>query len=206
MVKRVVFVVGSILFFLAGCLLYGVFLNYSQKTLNEEMYSKGIRTISNPIIKIDRKRYALHLFQDTTFIKSYRAVFGRNSEAKRAANDRATPIGEYRICRIDSTHLYYCYLHLNYPNEHDITEAYRRNELNREEFEATRNSFFYQQMPDQNTVLGGNIGIHGIGKLNFLFKNLPFVFNWTDGSIAISNEDMNEILPIIKIGTNVIIY
>ena len=54
-------------------------------------------------------------------------------------------------------------------------------------------------------VLGGNIGIHGIGRLNSIFKNLPFVYNWTDGSIALSNEDLDEILTVINTGTNIVI-
>jgi len=31
------------------------------------------------------------------------------------------------------------------------------------------------------------------------------VFNWTDGSIALSDEDIEEIYSVIKIGTKVII-
>jgi len=54
-------------------------------------------------------------------------------------------------------------------------------------------------------VLGGNICIHGIGRLNSIFKNLPFVYNWTDGSIALSNESLDEILSVIKTGTQVVI-
>lgn len=54
-------------------------------------------------------------------------------------------------------------------------------------------------------MLGGNIGIHGIGRLNPIFKNLPFVYNWTDGSIAISNESLDELLSVINTGTQVVI-
>ncbi len=50
------------------------------------------------------------------------------------------------------------------------------------------------------TELGNNIGIHGIGRLNFIFKNLPFIYNWTDGSIAVSNENIDEIYSVAKKG------
>lgn len=46
---------------------------------------------------------------------------------------------------------------------------------------------------------------YGIGRLNPIFKNLPFVYNWTDGSIALSNEDLDEILTVTKQGTQVVI-
>ena len=59
--------------------------------------------------------------------------------------------------------------------------------------------------PKLKTELGTDIGIHGLGRLDFLLKNLPFVYNWTDGSIAISNESIEEIYPLVKKGTKVAI-
>ena len=53
--------------------------------------------------------------------------------------------------------------------------------------------------------MGGNVGIHGLGRLNLFFENLPFVYNWTDGSIAISNENLDEILTVVRKGTKVVI-
>ena len=55
------------------------------------------------------------------------------------------------------------------------------------------------------TSLSANIGIHGMGKYNFIFKNLPFIFNWTNGSIAVSDESIDELYPLVKIGTKVTI-
>ena len=54
-------------------------------------------------------------------------------------------------------------------------------------------------------MLGGEIGIHGIGRLNYIFKNLPFVYNWTNGSIAMSDEDIDELYSVVKLGTKVVI-
>jgi hypothetical protein len=65
--------------------------------------------------------------------------------------------------------------------------------------------FYYSECPEPDTDLGGNIGIQGIGEYNAIFKNLPFVFNWTDGSIAVSNEDIDEIYSVVKRGTKVVI-
>ncbi len=53
--------------------------------------------------------------------------------------------------------------------------------------------------PYENTILGGEIGIQGIGEYNLIFKNLPFVFNWTNGSAAISNESIDELLSVVDI-------
>ena len=65
--------------------------------------------------------------------------------------------------------------------------------------------FYYEGCTKFHNILGGDIGIHGIGELNYIFKNLPFVFNWTNGSIAMSNENIDEIYSVIKEGTEVVI-
>lgn len=186
--------------------MYGIFLNMSQKRLTEEMLSKKINEIDNPTILVDRKKYKLILKQDTTTVKEYRVVFGMNQNPKSEAGDKATPVGEYKTTRVDSFHIYYKMIYIDYPNDKDIARAYRYNLISKEIYESLRFSYYYKNNPLPNTILGGNVGIHGIGKLNYLFKNLPFVFNWTDGSIAMSNEDLDEILSVIKPGTPVIIY
>jgi len=100
MYKRIALFSGSILIFLSGCILYGVFLNMKSSPLNEEMAKLKLKSITNPSIVIDRKDYTLTLFSDTIPVKKYRVVFGRNSEPKRIAGDKATPRGEYKILRI----------------------------------------------------------------------------------------------------------
>ena len=36
-------------------------------------------------------------------------------------------------------------------------------------------------------------------------KNLPFVYNWTNGSISVSNEAIDEIFSVVQKGTKVVI-
>ncbi len=196
---------GGIILFLLGCIGYGIILNSRSKTLKEEMTSKNIINLKNVHILVDRSNYKLFLYSDSILIKSYNAVFGSNEEAKMKAGDKATPIGEYKICEIDTNHIYEKFLKLNYPNLKDAEEGLRRSYITQEEYEKIRYEYFYVGCIYGNTALGGNIGIQGIGKLNFIFKNLPFVYNWTDGSIAVSNESINEIYSVIKIGTKVVI-
>lgn len=204
--KKFLLIFASILVFIGGCLVYGLFLNVSQKPLREEMLLKKIAEIDKPVILIDRRKYVLKLNQDTTTVKEYRVVFGMNSNPKTESSDRSTPIGEYKTTRTDSFHTYYKMIYIDYPNDQDIAKAYRHNVIDKQTYESLRFSYFYKNNPIPSTPLGGNVGIHGIGKLNYLFKNLPFVFNWTDGSIAMSNEDLDELLSVVKPGTPVIIF
>ena len=54
------------------------------------------------------------------------------------------------------------------------------------------------RLPPQNTVLGGNLGIHGIGKGD---KSIHEQFNWTNGCIALTNEQIETLSNWVKIGT-----
>ena len=124
---------------------------------------------------------------------------------KSRADDKATPVGTYKICKIYPTHKYHKFFQLNYPNLEDGSNALRRGWISQKEFNDIKFEYYYEQCTRYNRVLGGNIGIHGIGELNYIFKNLPFVYNWTDGSIAMSNENIDEIYSVIREGTEVVI-
>jgi hypothetical protein len=106
---------------------------------------------------------------------------------------------------VDTSHKYYKYLRLNYPNLIDGEEALRRGTITQREFNDIKFDYYYNDCIQTETVLGNMVGIHGIGRLNYIFKNLPFVYNWTDGSIAISNENIDELLSIIVKGTPIVI-
>jgi murein L,D-transpeptidase YafK len=132
--------------------------------------------------------------------------FGRNiHKIKNKAGDEATPVGEYKICSIDTSHQYHIFFRLNYPNLNDAAEALRKGWITQKEFNQIKFEFYYEGCTKYNEALGGDIGIHGIGRLNYIFKNLPFVFNWTNGSIAMSDENMNELYSIVKVGTKVVV-
>lgn len=204
--RNIIFSISGIILFLAGTIVYGVVLNLREVPVSEAMLKKGFTKLENVNILIDRKNYMMHIYEDTVLIKSYRASFGRNlRDRKKLFNDGATPVGEYKVCSIDTEHTHYKFLRLNYPNLEDGAEALRRGTITQREFNDIKFDFYYNDCIKTETVLGNNIGIHGIGRLNYIFKNLPFVYNWTDGSVAISNENIDELLTIAGKGTKVVI-
>lgn len=206
LLRNVIFTIGAIILFISGVIVYGVILNLRQVSLSEAMAQKGFRNLSDVNLVVDRKTYTLNVYEDTVFIKAYRVSLGRNlSDKKKLSEDGATPIGTYKICSISNHQTYYKFLKINYPNLEDASEALRKSLITQKQFNQIKFEYYYEECVSSNTVLGGNIGIHGIGRLNSIFKNLPFVYNWTDGSIALSNESLDEILSVIKIGTQVVI-
>lgn len=202
--KNVIYFSGSVFLFFAGMVVYGVVLNLRQVTLNEAMVEKKIADLNKVHIVIDRSNFTLELFSDTLLVKKYKAVFGKNrSKVKSSAFDYVTPTGDYKICKIDTNTQYHKFLQINYPNLKDAGEALKSGYIKNEEYQIILKNFENNGCPPANTSLGANIGIQGTGRYNFIFKNLPFVFNWTNGSIAVSNENIDELYKVVKIGTPV---
>lgn len=206
LLRNILFTISALALFFFGVIVYGIVLNLREPTLEEAMSFKGFKRLEDVNLLVNRSNFTLNLYEDTVLIKSYRASFGRNLyDKKKLANDGATPVGEYKICNIQNHKAYYKFLMINYPNLDDANEALRKSIITQKEYNELRFQFYYEDCTNPNTILGGNIGIHGIGRLNAVFKNLPFVYNWTDGSIAISNEDLDELLKVIRKGTKVVI-
>jgi len=204
--RNVVYLTFAIMVFFFGVLVYGVVLNLRDITLSEAIIKTGYTEITNPKIVIDRHNYTLGIYEDSVLIKNYRVSFGKSVQiAKTRAGDKATPVGIYRICKIYKTHKYYKYFQINYPNLEDGASALRKGLISQKDFNDIKFQYYYEGCTKFHNVLGGDIGIHGIGELNYIFKNLPFVYNWTNGSIAMSNENIDEIYSVIREGTEVVI-
>lgn len=206
LVRNVLFFGGGIILFIAGVIVYGIIINIHEVPLRQAMVDKGFVKLDDPNIVVDRRTYSLKLYEDTVLIKTYRANFGRNVNVpKNRAGDLATPVGDYAICEMDRTDKYYKFLKINYPNISDATDALRKGIISQQQFDKLKDEFYRGLCPDPDTQLGGDIGIHGIGRLDYIFRYLPFNYNWTDGSIAISNENIDELYSIVKKGTKVVI-
>jgi len=202
--KNILYFTTSIIIFFSGIILYGIVLNIRERSLEEILLEKKITKIENANIIIDRRNYRLQLYSGGKLIKSYKAVFGKNdSPQKKSASDFVTPIGKFEICSIDTSEKFYKELKINYPNETSASESLKNGYINKKEYDLIVAASNSDKCPPGNTKLGNNISIHGIGTYNIIFKNLPFVFNWTNGSIAISDESIDELLSVVNTGTKV---
>ncbi len=204
--RNVIYLTIAIILFFFGIIVYGVILNLREIPLSEAILKAGFTEITNPKLIIDRKNYTLGVYEDSVLIKNYRVSFGKSlHEPKTRADDKATPVGVYKICKIITNHKYYKFFQINYPNLEDGANALRKGWISQKEFNEIKFQFYYEGCTKYHILLGGDIGIHGIGELNSIFKNLPFVFNWTNGSIAMSDESIDEIHSVIREGTEVVI-
>jgi len=135
-------------------------------------------------ILVDKLRHTLTLLRQGRILRTYHAELGLNGSSDKAvAGDKATPEGRYRIVEkknLGETHWHRALL-INYPNESDRTqfaEAQRRGEISR------------------RARIGGLIEIHGEGGRQQ---------DWTEGCIALDNEDIDDLFRLVDVGTPITI-
>jgi murein L,D-transpeptidase YafK len=121
----------------------------------------------------------MYLMEQGIMIKEYRIALGKSPEGhKRQEGDQRTPEGRYILDGINPDSKFYKSMHINYPNPQDLSQA------------------------DENGVsAGGDISIHGI---KLTFEDEPAYiqsFDWTNGCIAITNQEMDEFLSLVESGT-----
>ncbi len=126
--------------------------------------------------KSDKKLYLLH---DGEAFAEYTVRFGANPDGhKQQAGDERTPEGHYVLDYKNADSAYYKAIHISYPNAADKQAAAAK-----------------------GVDPGGDIMIHGqrdrFGWLSFVTQR----FNWTDGCIAVTNSDMDEIWKSVPANT-----
>jgi len=192
--------------FFAGTMIYGIAINARADNLNDIIKSKGYKDNSQFYLVIDKKHYTLDLFYDSLHVKSFRAVFGRSNTIDKLLGIKKTvPEGIYTICASEKKSKYEKFLKLNFPRKEDIAKLYEKKFLTKEEFEKYLDSKSEDECFSEGKLANIKLGIQGTGEMDFLLKNIPFVYNWTNGSIAISNDGINEIYSVIKIGSKVVV-
>lgn len=114
--------------------------------------------------------------------------------------DHKTPIGDFRVAWIRADSPFYRFIGLDYPSLAYARRAHEEGRLSDKEWQAIRKAVARGQLPPQNTSLGGRIGLHGLGKGD---PEVHQDFNWTNGCIAITNEQIDQLLTWVGTGTRV---
>ena len=141
--------------------------------------SVGKRALKADKVLVIKKVSRLYLLRRGKVIRSYRVAFGFNPRGhKTTQGDGKTPEGHYVIDYRNRVSKFYRSLHVSYPNAADRAQARRR-----------------------GVSPGGLIMIHGarngMGWLGFLHT----YWNWTEGCIAVTNSEIDEIWRMVANGT-----
>lgn len=167
--------------------------------------SQGAST-SYQIIIIKSKRL-LMVKQGSQVIKEYSVALGQGGPGdKRVAGDKRTPEGEYKVVDFRPSDKFHYFIQLNYPSRRDAMAGFKSGLISWEELVRIYRAHQKKSgIPPQQTPLGGFIGIHGIGKETRKKLAIHRYFNWTQGCIALTNAEIDELRQFIQRGTQIII-
>jgi murein L,D-transpeptidase YafK len=140
--------------------------------------------------------------EDVVRIYENIAIGSNGAAHRRMLGDEQTPLGTFRISAIRKETRYHRFFALNYPALDDALRAYDSGQISKDELESIRYAHEHGLEPPSSTPLGGNIGIHGLGNGD---PRVHEDFNWTDGCIALTNEQVDELAQWIRPRMTVII-
>jgi murein L,D-transpeptidase YafK len=148
------------------------------------LFGDTIQMADKVIIK--KSTHMLYLSANGKIYKKYHISLGLNPVgAKMVEGDMRTPEGLYILDWRQESKLYNKSIHISYPNEKDRAKA-----------------------RELNASAGGMIMIHGTPSswsLSPFGDWLPMLLDWTEGCIAMSNDDMEEVWERTTNGTPIYI-
>ena len=126
----------------------------------------------------------LQLLRGDEILRTYRiALGGAPVGHKLQEGDQKTPVGNYVIDWRNPRSMAHLSLHISYPNEQDAAKA-----------------------KEANISPGGNIMIHGLPNGWSALGAIHHLWDWTDGCVAVTNSEMQEIWSLVPNGTPVSVY
>lgn len=148
-----------------------------QQTLEES------RRKSNYAVIVDKSAHKTYLVRAGMLAQTYPCELGYNSSHNKLfAGDGATPEGKYRVSVAKPRgSKYYKALLLDYPNHRD-----------RMRFQENMR----KGIISPHTGIGSSIEIHGEGGKGR---------DWTEGCVALTNSDMDNLMKYVRVGTAVTI-
>ncbi|CAK0758369.1 YkuD domain-containing protein [Gammaproteobacteria bacterium] len=168
------------------------------------LFSGNNRANEDRWILVDTSAHTLSVFQGRNLERFYpRIALGRRGAANgRQSGDGMTPTGEFRVAWINRLSTFNIFLGLNFPNEEHTERAYQRHLIDIDTYYALRTSLSEGRVPPQDTPLGGNIGIHGLGLAD---PSIHRKFDWTKGCVALTNDEIEQLAQWVEVGTLVVI-
>ncbi|PKF53831.1 hypothetical protein CW748_17620 [Alteromonadales bacterium alter-6D02] len=114
-------------------------------------------------------------------VREYNVALGSNPQGhKQQEGDERTPEGTYTLDYKKEDSSFYRAMHINYPNTHDKAQAKKL-----------------------GVSAGGFIMVHGQRNDLGWFAPIMQLFNWTDGCIALTNQEMDDFMNLVTVGTKI---
>jgi murein L,D-transpeptidase YafK len=136
------------------------------------------------LVVVYKRDRILHLKSKGQIVRSYEIALGSQPKGhKLTEGDGRTPEGVYTLDWRNPDSQFHRSIHISYPHEQDQEIAL-----------------------DRGVTPGGMIMIHGIPNGRHA-DEMGHPFNdWTNGCLAVTNEEMDEIWSLVEDGTMIIIF
>jgi len=155
-----------------------------------------MKDLKNPRLVITKSKRTLTVFDGAKRVKSFKMVLGFDPKGdKETEGDGRTPEGDFYVFTKNPESRFHLSLGVSYPGREDAERGLKQNLISADEYDEILAAIAEQRMPLQKTKLGGEIYIHGGGTAS----------DWTDGCVALDNEQMTELFNAIPVGAKVTI-
>ena len=130
---------------------------------------------------VSKSQYKMFVYQQGKLLKTYQVSFGGNPVGhKQFEGDEKTPEGHYTINAKNDKSGYNKNLGISYPNVQDINYA-----------------------KSIGKSPGGDIKIHGLRNGLGMINKFQRWFNWTNGCVALTNSEVDELYRSVKLGAGI---
>jgi len=159
--------------------------------------------LDGPWLLVDTKADTLSIMQGNRPLRVFRPIALGSSGAgfKYRRGDNKTPTGVFRVGWINDQSRFKTFIGLDYPNLDYAERALREQRIDRMTYERVRTAWTNGRTPPQDTPLGGQIGIHGVGAGDPRIHSAGI--NWTSGCVALDNHQIDALRPWVKKGMRV---
>jgi murein L,D-transpeptidase YafK len=138
-------------------------------------------------VVIVKSNYELKVYDEDGWFATYPVVFGSKSlEDKMMEGDRKTPEGMFHIASKRPHEKWDKMMLIDFPTKSDIDKFNERKA---------------KGLIPKYAKIGGGIAIHGTWPHDDMAVDL--FQNWTNGCIALKNEDVDELYDLLPLGTTV---
>ena len=150
-------------------------------------------------IVIDTGKRTLQVLQGERVIATFNDIaIGRYGKTYfKMRGDNKTPLGNFRIGWIGKESRYHRFLGLTYPDMDAADRALVDGRIDEAQWQEIRRAVQAGKTPPQHTPLGGYIGIHGVGSGDL---EVHREYNWTNGCVALTNEQIDRLSSLVRIG------
>jgi murein L,D-transpeptidase YafK len=155
-------------------------------------------------VHVDTREATLLVYQGREVVKRIPSIaIGRGGASReRYYGDHRTPLGEFRVRKVKNPSRWRRFFHIDYPNEERAWHGMRNGEIDQATYASIVGALRRGDMPPQDTPLGGYLGIHGLGQGDVRVHE---AFHWTQGCVAVTNEEIDALTRWIRVGTRVVI-